>query len=93
MRHRKHTRINLDSEVFNALQKKRSFSSCRTYDWEKHLPKEVYERNKWLGNVWGEIYLKNPRDEFIRFLSTDDMLYTKWFEKYGYKEPDFKNLK
>lgn len=93
MTHRKKSRINLDNQVFDALKVKRAFSSCRTYDWDKQLPKVVYERNKWLGKVWGEIYIQNPRDEFIRFLSTDDMLHTKWFEKYGYIEPDFTNIK
>ena len=59
------------------------------YDWEKSMDKKTLERHKWLTKIWIELYSKNPDDMFVRKLSTDDMMKTRWFEKYGIKEPHF----
>lgn len=89
MPHRKRSRINLDLDLFNKMHtQKKNKSIHKTYDWEKQLPKETLERNKWLAKVWLEVYSKNPENTEIRYLSTVDMLETNWYEKYGYKEPN-----
>ncbi len=91
MPYRKKSRINLelDLDLFKIRKKtKYVVRKNETYDWEKLLPSKIIKRNKWLGKIWAEIYANNPHDEFIRNLSTDDMYKTKWFEKYGYKEPN-----
>lgn len=92
MPHRKISRIQQDIDFKKSVIKTKSFNFRKTnYDWEKLLRPEVLKRNIWIVKIWGELHKKNPQDEFIRNLSTDDMYKTKWFEKYGYKEPDFKN--
>ena len=32
---------------------------------------------------------KNQEDQFLRHLSTEEIMKTRWFEKYGIKEPQF----
>ena len=46
-------------------------------------------RHKWLGKTWTDLYFQNQEDQFLRKLSTDDIVKTRWFEKYGIKEPQF----
>lgn len=88
MPHRKKSRIDLDFDISRVMKRTKPLVvRNKAYDWNKLLSPEVLKRNIWLSNVWAEIYSKNPQDEFIRKLSTDDMLKTKWFEKYGFKEP------
>ena len=59
------------------------------YDWEKTMDPKTLQRHKWLTKIWTELYFQNQEDEFIRKLSTEDMMNTRWFEKYGIKEPQF----
>lgn len=59
------------------------------YDWEKMMCPLKLKRNRWLVETWMSLYIKHPEDEFIRKLSTKDLDETKWFEKYGFKEPKF----
>jgi hypothetical protein len=68
-----------------------AFSSSRRsgYNWEKLLEPKALARNKWLGKTWAELYFQNLDDKFLRYLSTDEIMKTKWFEKYGIKEPQF----
>ncbi len=88
MPHRKKSRIDLDFDLTKVIKKTKPLvTKNRTYDWDKLLPPEILKRNIWLAEIWAEIHKQNPQDEFIRKLSTDDMFKTKWFEKYGYKEP------
>lgn len=88
------SRIDLDFDLSGVFNKSRKIlTNNKVYVWEKILPKRTLKRHKWLAQTWRDIYSLNPNDEFIRFLSTEDMLHTKWFEKYGYKEPDFSNIK
>ncbi|MDD2896858.1 MAG: hypothetical protein PHG81_12650 [Aliarcobacter sp.] len=67
------------------------FSSYRRneYNWEKIMNPKTLARNKWLGKTWTDLYFQNQGDDYLRFLSTDDIISTKWFEKYGVKEPQF----
>ena len=60
------------------------------YDWNRLLAPEVLRRHKWLAQTWINLYIQNPDDEFVRKLSTDELLKSKWYEKYGIKEPNFK---
>lgn len=60
------------------------------YDWNRLLAPEVLRKHKWLAQTWINLYIQNPEDDFIRKLSTDELLKTKWYEKYGVKEPSFK---
>lgn len=60
------------------------------YDWNRLLAPEVLRRHKWLAQTWINLYIQNPDDDFIRKLSTDELIKTKWYEKYGVKEPSFK---
>ena len=53
------------------------------------MESKTLERHKWLTKIWIELYFKNQDDQFIRKLSTDEMMKTRWFEKYGIKEPQF----
>ncbi len=88
MPHKKKSRIDLDFDISRIMRESKPLViRKRSYDWDKLLAPHILKRNIWLGNVWAEIYVKNPYDEFIRNLSTDDMFKTKWFEKFGYKEP------
>lgn len=88
MPHKKKSRIDLDFDISRIMRESKPLViRKRSYDWDKLLAPHILKRNIWLGNVWAEIYAKNPYDEFIRNLSTDDMFKTKWFEKFGYKEP------
>ena len=64
-----------------------NFSNKSTYDWEKTMDPKTLQRHKWLTKIWTELYFQNQEDEFIRKLSTEDMMNTRWFEKYGIKEP------
>ena len=76
----------------NTIQRtfpKHSLSRRTGYDWEKTMESKTLERHKWLNKIWTELYFKNQEDQFIRKLSTDDMMKTRWFEKYGIKEPQF----
>lgn len=50
---------------------------------------KTLERHKWLGKTWTELYFKNQEDQFLRHLSTEEIMKTRWFEKYGIKEPQF----
>ncbi len=59
------------------------------YNWEKILDPKTLARNKWLGKTWADLYFQNLDDKFLRYLSTDDIMKTRWFEKYGIKEPQF----
>jgi hypothetical protein len=59
------------------------------YDWEKSMEPKTLERHKWLGKTWTDLYFQNQGDEFLRNLSTEEIMKTKWFEKYGVKEPIF----
>lgn len=63
------------------------------YDWNKLLAPEVLRRHKWLAQTWINLYIQNPDDEFVRKLSTDELLKSKWYEKYGIKEPSFVHFK
>lgn len=67
------------------------FSSNRRsgYDWEKTMEPKILERHKWLGKTWTDLYFQNQGDSFLRNLSTDEIMKTRWFEKYGIKEPNF----
>lgn len=67
------------------------FSSARrgSYNWEKIMEPKTLERHRWLGKTWTELYFQNQEDLFLRKLSTDDIMKTRWFEKYGIKEPQF----
>ncbi len=76
------------SRLDSALPIYRSIGKVN-YDWEKIMDKKTLERHKWLSKTWIDLYSQNPNDMFIRKLSTDDMIKTKWFEKYGIKEPNF----
>ncbi len=60
------------------------------YDWNRLLAPEILRRHKWLAQTWINLYIQNPEDDFIRKLSTDELLKTKWYEKYGIKEPAHK---
>ena len=60
------------------------------YDWNRLLAPEVLRRHKWLAQTWINLYIQNPDDDFVRKLSTDELLKSKWYEKYGIKEPIFK---
>ena len=60
------------------------------YDWNRLLKPDVLRRHKWLAQTWINLYIQNPDDEFVRKLSTDELLKSKWYEKYGIKEPNFK---
>lgn len=60
------------------------------YDWNRLLAPDVLRRHKWLAQTWINLYIQNPEDDFIRKLSTDELLKTKWYEKYGVKELSFK---
>ena len=66
-----------------------SFSRRGGYDWDKLIEKQTLKRNEWLSKIWTSLYFQNQEDEFIRNLSTDELLKTRWFEKYGIKEPNF----
>jgi hypothetical protein len=66
-----------------------NFSRKSIYDWDKLIGSKTLERNKWLVKVWSDLYFANQNDEFLRNLSTDDIMKTKWFEKYGIKEVKF----
>lgn len=66
-----------------------SFNRRVGYDWEKIMDSKTLKRHKWLSELWTELYFKNQDDGFIRNLSTDEILKTRWFEKYGIKEPQF----
>lgn len=90
MPHKRKSRIDLEIDLSSVFGKSRKMlSHNKVYDWDRLLPKRVLMRHRWLAKTWREIYSKNPHDEYIRFLSTDDQMNTKWFEKYGYKEPNF----
>lgn len=60
-----------------------------SYNWEKIMEPKTLERHRWLGKTWTELYFQNQEDQFLRKLSTDEIMKTKWFEKYGIKEPQF----
>lgn len=75
--------LNTDEQVFPRRNLKNH------YDWNKLLSEKKRNRNRWLVTVWMELYIKYPHDEYIRKLPTTEMDETKWFEKYGYKEPIF----
>lgn len=66
-----------------------NFSKKSSYDWAKLLGQTTLKRHEWLAEVWTKLYFENQEDDFLRNLSTDDMLKTRWFEKYGVKEPKF----
>lgn len=72
----------------NKLHKFQIFRK-NSYNWEKLLKEKVLKRNKWLSEIWTDLYFKNQKDEYLRKLSTEELLNTKWFEKYGIKEPSF----
>lgn len=59
------------------------------YDWEKTMDPKVLARHRWLVETWSNLYFSNLEDKFLRTLSTDDIMKTKWFEKYGVREPSF----
>ena len=63
--------------------------SRRSYDWEKVMEPKTLARHKWLGKTWTDLYFQNQEDQFLRKLSTDDIVKTRWFEKYGIKVPQF----
>ena len=63
--------------------------SRRSYDWEKVMEPKTLARHKWLGKTWTDLYFQNQEDQFLRKLSTDDNVKTRWFEKYSIKEPQF----
>ena len=63
--------------------------SRRSYDWEKVMEPKTLARHKWLGKTWPDLYFQNQEDQFLRKLSSDDIVKTRWFEKYGIKEPQF----
>jgi len=67
-----------------------NFSRRGGYDWAKLLGQTTLKRHEWLAQIWTNLYFQNQSDEFLRNLSTDEILKTKWFEKYGIKEPNFK---
>lgn len=66
-----------------------NFSRKAGYDWDKLLGKKTLQRHEWLAEIWTNLYFQNQEDKFIRNLSTDEILKTRWFEKYGIKEPVF----
>ena len=80
---RKKIVLDIDKENFNRRKS--------GYDWDELLKPETVLRNQWLVKIWGDLYRQNEEDEFLRKLSTDDMIKTNWFEKYGVKEQYFKN--
>ena len=55
------------------------------YDWQKLLGEKTVRRNEWLSKTWAKLYFENSCDEYLRNLSTDELMKTKWFEKYGVK--------
>ena len=59
------------------------------YNWEKLISKSTLNRHKWLAEVWTKLYFENPGDDFIINLTTDEITKTRWFEKYGIREPQF----
>ena len=66
-----------------------NFSKKAGYDWEKLIEPKTLERHKWLAQTWTNLYFENQEDQFIRNLSTDEIMKTRWFEKYGIREPQF----
>lgn len=70
--------------------KKYSIFKAKLYlNWEQITDKRTLNRHKWLSQIWADLYIKNPNDDFIRKLSTDELMKTNWFEHYGIKEPNF----
>lgn len=76
------SRIQRPFPVFNSYRRSE-------YNWEKIMEPKTLERHKWLGKTWTELYFKNQEDQFLRHLSTEEIMKTRWFEKYGIKEPQF----
>lgn len=66
-----------------------NFNRRAGYDWDKLLEKKTLQRHEWLAELWTNLYFQNQDDKFIRNLSTDEIIKTRWFEKYGIKEPNF----
>ncbi len=66
-----------------------SFSRRMGYDWEKLISPKALKRHEWLAQIWTNLYFQNQEDQYIRNLSTDEIIKTKWFEKYGIREPQF----
>ncbi len=66
-----------------------NYSKKSGYDWQKLLGAKTVRRNEWLSKTWAKLYFENSCDEYLRNLSTDELMKTKWFEKYGVKEPSF----
>jgi len=65
------------------------FSRRMGYDWEKLISSKTLKRHEWLAQIWTNLYFQNQDDQYIRNLSTDEIIKTKWFEKYGIREPQF----
>lgn len=61
------------------------YKRSQKYEWDKILSKEQIDKNKWLAEIWIDLYTRFPDDEYIRKLSTDEMLNTNWYEQYGFK--------
>lgn len=78
-------RRKFDTDISNNNFRKRRAS----YDWDKLIDEKTLKRHQWLAETWRKIYSQHPNDLYIRKLSTDDLLNTKWYEKYGVKEPNF----
>lgn len=77
------------SKIGKAIERISYNRKSNGYDWDKLISKETLKRHEWLSMIWTSLYFQNQEDEFIRNLSTDDIVKTRWFEKYGIKEPNF----
>lgn len=75
------SRVQRPSPIFSSYR--------REYNWEKIMDPKTLARHKWLGKTWTDLYFQNLEDKFLRNLSTEEIMKTRWFEKYGIKEPQF----